>query len=205
MNRFLNLFCIVCFFLSGCGYRFDGARASNAETISVPYVVGDPEGMLTDELVRQLSASGRYRFVQGEGKYTLNVVVISDSNEKIGYRYDRKETGKLEKNLIPTESRRALSAEVSLLDNTTDAIVVGPIVISANSEYDYINSSSLRELGFREVDGRKERVIHFSLGQLDSIEGASDAVLTPLYRRLAQKIVDGISLSLNEISDEFAE
>jgi hypothetical protein len=48
--------------------------------------------------------------------------------------------------------------------------------------------NTLKELAFHDAQGKRKKTINFSLGQLDSVEGAQDAVLTPIYRQLAQKI-----------------
>jgi hypothetical protein len=50
----------------------------------------------------------------------------------------------------------------------------------------------MRDLSFVDPHHQLLSINTFSLGQLDSVEGAQDDVLTPLYRCLAQKIVDGI-------------
>jgi hypothetical protein len=162
--------------------------------VTVPYVQGDSDGSLTNELIRALAASGTFECVRQGGRYVLKVAVTADSSQRIGSRYDREDpSGKLKKNLIPTESRRTLTAEVSLIDAATDEILVGPAVVEACAEYDYVDSSSITDLSFVDPGGGRRTVINFSLGQLDSIEGAQDDASAPLYRRLAQKIVDSLT------------
>ncbi|HSW86234.1 MAG TPA: hypothetical protein VLG49_01905 [Rhabdochlamydiaceae bacterium] len=186
----LFLPCMILF--SSCGYRIDGPE-SGRSTITVPYVVGDSAGQLTNELVRMLSASGAFECVQNNGQYVLKVIVFSDGSDRIGYRYDRKDlSGKLKKNLMPVEGRRMISAEVSLINSATEEVEVGPVIVTADADYDYIDSDNLREVSMINSKGRRQSTISFSLGQLDSIEGAQDDVAVPLYRHLAQKIVDGM-------------
>lgn len=185
---------LIGLFLAACGYRFEDTVYTGSRTsISVPYVVGDFDGLLTDEVIRQLAASGHFEYVQEGGSLILNIIVTADTLDKIGYRYDRKdESGKREKNLIPTESRRNLSAEICLVEGGSDEVLMGPDLVHASADFDYVNSSTLKDLTFINQEGKRETVIFFSLGQLDSIEGAQDDVSIPLFRHLAQKIVDGL-------------
>jgi hypothetical protein len=178
---------------SSCGYHMDGSEDfEGRRTVTVPYVVGDSAGQLTNELIRQLSVSGVFECVQNSGQYILKVIVFSDGSDRIGFRYDRKNDGKLKKNLMPVEGRRTISAEVTLVNSATEEIEIGPVIVTADADYDYIDSNDLYEVAMVNSKGKVQSTISFSLGQLDSIEGAQDDVAVPLYRHLAQKIVDGI-------------
>jgi hypothetical protein len=180
--------------LSACGYRAEGGGSGHITTITVPYVQGDPEGELTDQLIKQLSASGRFEVVRHGGCLCLNVAIVDAANDRIGYQYSRDDTKqKRQKNLIATENRRLMTAEVTLVNTVSGEILLGPIPVKAFAEYDYIDSGSLRDLTFVNSQGKTKKTLTFSLGQLDSIEGAQDDVAVPLYRVLAQSIVDGIS------------
>ncbi len=187
----LTLTALVC---GGCGYRFEGSEQDgNAVTISVPYVNGDIEGQLNSELVKALSSSGRFDCVQNGGQYILEVSIIADSDDSIGYRYDRNPTsGKLRKNIVGTENRRTISAEMRLVDSYTRDILVGPQIVKGYSEYDYVDSNSIRDLTFINTHGVPQTVLNFSLGQLDSIEGAHDDSSIVAYRNLAQKVIDAM-------------
>jgi hypothetical protein len=44
--------------------------------------------------------------------------------------------------------------------------------------------------------------MQFSLGQLDSYEGAYDSVSRTLFRKLAEKITEGLIQKLLEISED---
>jgi hypothetical protein len=181
--------------VTGCNYRFEGKQSSvfSGTTISVPYIKGDFKGMLTDEVIRQLAASGQFTPVQSDGALLLKVTILSNSNQKIGYRHHRDDTtGRIRKRLMPTEDRCTITAEVMLFDEITDTLLIGPEVVSASGEYDYVDPDSIRELAFIDAQGRERVVLDFSLGQLDSIEGAQDDVAAPVFRALAQKIIDGI-------------
>ena len=188
INLFRNLKLLSLLSLSSCGYST--YQPDDKTTISIPYIQGDREGQLTAELTRQLTASGLYEIVSSQGDLVLHVSLIGDQNAIVGFRYDRsEESGKLEKNLMATENRRLLSATVTVSQLGKDVPLTGPITITGSGEYDYIDVSTLRELAFVSSSGKLEKAIDFSLGQLDSVEGAQDAVLTPAYSQLAKKIV----------------
>ncbi len=178
----------------GCGYRFQDEKLSEGPvTITVPYIRGDIEGQLNTELARILSSDPHFELRQNGGKVTLEVAVINDGNERIGYRYDRNpSSGKRRQNIIATESRRNLTVEVKLIDSYTHETIIGPVQVKARADYDYVDSNSVRDLTFTNSGGAAQTVIDFSLGQLDAIEGAHDDAAIPIYRQLAHKIVDGI-------------
>ncbi len=178
----------------GCGYRFDGEATEEGRiTLSIPYVNGDPDGLLTDELIRQCSASGVFEYMRDGGEYSLQVNVVKDENHRIGFRYDRNDTtGAVKSNLIPIEFRRVVAAEVMFVHCPTGEIAFGPEVVTGSGEYDTVNPSAVTDLTFINPLGVREKVIQFSLGQLDTPEGGQDNVRVPLYRDLAQIIVDGI-------------
>jgi hypothetical protein len=192
MKRFLLCSLVI---LSSCGYRFNPEEgpAEEVKTITVPYVRGDGEGFLTSELIRQLTDSGYFACVQSGGELILNAVIVSDDSERIGFRYDRHgPKAKKRHRLAPVENRRTVTVEITVLSGRTDAILLEPTRIAADTDYDYIDPNSLRDLVFVDTAGVPQRTIDFSLGQLDSIEGGQDGSSTLIYRILAQKIVDGL-------------
>lgn len=180
--------------LTGCGYHFEGSDVeSGPVTISVPYIKGDPEGMLSAELVKALSSSGQFDCVQLGGMLNLEVAIIAEGDDRIGYRFDRDPTsGHLRDNIVGTENRFTVSADVKLIDTYSNQILIGPLVVKAHNDYDYVDSNSIRDLTFFTPNGTPEKVLDFSLGQLDSIEGAHDDSYAVVFKHLAQKIVDGI-------------
>jgi hypothetical protein len=188
------LLAFICFCGSSCGYRLEEEELEDVGriSISVPFVKGDVDGQLTNAIVRELASTGSFRYVRDGGRYILLATVVQDHKEKIGYRYDREPKGKLEKNLVPTEGRRILGAQVSIQETRTGKILLGPTIVKASIEYDYVNSDNLADLTFFSPAGQRLTVLNFSLGQLDSIEGAEDNALDPLYRHMAQKIIDGL-------------
>jgi hypothetical protein len=65
-------------------------------------------------------------------------------------------------------------------------------VIKAFADYDYVDSNSIRDLTFRSGHHQHEKTLDFSLGQLDSLDGAHQDASAPIFRLAAQKIVDGL-------------
>lgn len=177
--------------LSSCGYHFEGGERT---TIAVPYVIGDQEGELTAALIRQISQSPTLSYSHGEGNWILNVKIINVSDERIGFRHDRSPvTEKLRKHLEGIEDRRRVTAEVVIISSSTEEIIYGPQIVSAEMDYDYVDPNSLKDLSVQGPNGKFFPVEGFSLGQLDTIDAAKSDCLRPLYRKLAQKIIDGIT------------
>lgn len=193
----MRFFLVCCSFLlcSGCGYRYAGMDGDPI-TISVPYIPGDVDGQLTNELVYQLGTSGYFVCTQTGGEYSLQVEILSDAEERIGFRYDRDNpSGKREKNLLGVEDRRTITAQVTLVQRVSDKEVVGPCEVTASVEYDYTDPGSPQDLLF----AKKEPIMPFSLGQLDSQEGAHDDAARPLFRKLALQIVAGLAAQVGKL------
>lgn len=153
-------------------------------------------------MISELNRTGLYEYVSSNGEVELKVALVGHSDEIIGFRYDRTEKkGRIELNLMATENRSHVAAEVSLFRASEDQPILGPIVVTASAEYDYIDVNSLRELAFTNSQGKREKVIDFSQGQLDSIEGAHDNALAPTYDALAKKIAAVIQRAYFEKSD----
>jgi hypothetical protein len=183
-------------FLLGCGYHFEGSQPQEeVVSVSIPYIKGDREGLLGAELVKALSASGLFDYDQSSAEFTLQVAIIADGDDRIGFRFDRDATtGKLRDNIIGTENRRSVSAQVTVINAHTQEVVLATQVVSAIADYDYVDSNSIRDLTFIEPNGTPQKVLDFSLGQLDSVEGGHDDSSFLIYRLLAQKIVEGLLL-----------
>lgn len=182
--------------LTSCGYRYT-SQEDSVRTISIPYILGDPDALLNNELVYQLSSSGEFSCLLSGGDFILQVVLLSDTKERIGFRYDRDNpSGSLEKNLLGVEDCRSIVAMVSLVERTSGKVILEPSEVRASVDYDYTDPGSPRDLLF----AKSEPIMPFSLGQLDSHEGAHDDAARPLFRQLSQKIVMGLVSKLPEIS-----
>jgi hypothetical protein len=173
--------------LSSCGYKT--ISSEDRPTLSIPYVRGDEEGFLTSAVISEMNRTGLYEYVSSGGELELKIALVGNSEEVIGYRYDRSEKkAHLQQNLLATENRRHAAAEITLYRASEDQPFLGPVIVTASAEFDYIDVSTIRELAFITPSGKREKIIDFSEGQLDSVEGAQDNVLSPLYDDLAKKI-----------------
>ncbi|HSX25766.1 MAG TPA: LPS assembly lipoprotein LptE [Chlamydiales bacterium] len=180
-------------FLAGCGYRWQPEYpCSERPTITVPFVRGDEDGSLTNEIIRALSTSGLADVRHSGGDYRLQVTMKDSQFETIGYRRDRQKiTGEIKKNLLACEGRKTLNIEAILFQG--EQIAYGPYQISAQADYDYVDGDSLQDLTFISATGVFTTVLPFSLGQLESNETAQEAATRPIYAKIAQKIVDALS------------
>lgn len=176
------IFLLLLALCSCSSYKFgDGGLASKYETLSVPFVQGDWDGDLTSALIEQIARSGVYHYQKEGGAVILNVKVTNIWDENIGYRYYRNKEDRLKREIIPTETRINSTAEVSLVESATNAIVLGPVRLTASVDFDH------------DYYTMRDATNVFSLGQLNDFDSAYDAVYRPLNRALAQKIVDFIN------------
>lgn len=169
------------FFLVSCGYYFSPAGAlSSYKTISIPYVKNDIDGRMTAALIKVISAESGLQYEKCAGDLTLLVEMLEFENENIGYRFDRKDNGKLRHSIIPTETRLIVVAQVTLIDNATSERLAGPAKLTATVDFDH------------DYEKTRNGINVFSLGQLTDYDEAYDAAFQPLYRVLSQKIADFI-------------
>ena len=177
--------------LASCGYRVD---QSNAVSVDIPFFKQDTDGMLTTRVISELSRTGAYYYSEKSPKYELRGEIVSSSTDNIGYQYRRKDAStKLEDRLVPNEGRRTVKAKITLIDLASGAPVYGPVTIEASSDFDFVDPDNYYDLTFEPPGAPTESVLDFSLGQLDSREGASISSLDPAYRALAERIADTLS------------
>ena len=179
----------------GCGYQWERQfPEGNRPIISVPFVRGDEDGSLTAEIISRLESSGLAKVSTANGNYRLVLTILGNCKNQIGYRRDRQKIkSHIQKNLVSAELRKTMDVEVTLFHGTTEDIAFGPYKISAWSDYDYVDGDSYQDLTFPGPKGEPILVLPFSLGQLEDVESAELAAAKPLYRKLAQKIIDVIS------------
>lgn len=180
----------LCFYLCsflfvGCGYHLQG---NENLSILVPYVQGDYDGAFTDELVRQVAILSPYKIGGGDSHYRLEAKIVTDRQDVIGYEYDHQDY-KLYNRLVSNEERRLIEVEVTLIEQATGKVLLGPEKVMAGVEYDFVDPESLPDVL---VTPTMQSTLSFSLGQLDSVEGARAGALASLYRKLAQKIASGL-------------
>jgi len=177
MLKVLILSCI----LTSCGYTMSPSdRVDVRRGINVPFVVGDIDGQMTQELVKELATRGSLVNQNHSSPLTLSVELLEIRDENVGFRYDRKKGGKLTHSIIPVETRVYAKAKVSVTDTCTE---LGPVIIEA--WYDYDNDYYYSQNG----------VNVFSLGELSDYETAREAAKKPLYKVLAKKITDYVLVS----------
>ena len=181
------------FLCVACGYQVaqDGGVYS-AQTIFVPYVKNDIDGRLTDALIKAVDLSNQFVYARNGG-WILEAQIISDQTENIGYQYDRKPvTGKRIDRLVPNEACRLVKVRFSLIQRATGQSVYGPIDVVQGADFDFADPDSLRDTSFIDIENIRRSSLFFSLGQFDSMAGAKEDVVTPLYWALAKKIVLGV-------------
>lgn len=169
--------------LVGCGYRLGSNDfLERYQTISIPYMECDQDGIFTAALVHHLSISAPLRYVVTGGDLCLKTRLICPKEENIGFRYDIEKGGlRLAPWLIPTEARLWVSAEIELIDRLSGESLIGPLVVSVYIEFDH------------EYYLSRNGVNVFSLGQVNDIREANDAAQIPLAKDLAKKIVDTVT------------
>mgnify|MGYP000087180368 CR=1 FL=1 len=69
------------------------------------------------ELVHSLTAASLIDYVDQGGMFSLEVKILADGDERIGFRFDRDPvSGKRRDNIVGVENRRALAIEIQLVD-----------------------------------------------------------------------------------------
>ncbi len=178
--------------LSSCGYQW--TPKEDRFTVSVPFVEGDEDGALTQELIWALSRSGLAKVQNQDAHYRLEVAIVESKSDTVGFRRDKQIIkGKTRKNLLASEARKTVAVEVSLFEGGAEEPVLGPFRVAADADYDYVDGDSIQDLTFTDSSGQLVTVLPFSLGQLEPTESAQEAATKPLYRSLAQKVIDVIS------------
>ena len=183
-NSKLFLFVLGLFFFSSCGYRFgQGQLDQTYRSISIPYVIGDQDGILTATLIKQFSDSSFLQYANCQADLCLVVKILDIYDENIGFRFDRKREGRLARSIIPTETRLTIEVELTLSESSSGKILRGPIKLQSCIEFDHDYYSS------------RDAVNAFSLGQLTDYDEAYDAAQKPLNDAIAKKIVDYVCQS----------
>ena len=183
MNK--ALYALVFCTLISCGYHFHSIDKS---TIEVPYVEGDFDGRFTSLIVKTLSSKG-FSCVNTDGNKRLLVKILDKQESQIGYMHDRNDDGSIRRNILPTECRETMKVEC-ILETGDGKEIFGPFTVTSDSDLDFIEQKSPRELSFVDISGVRQRVLNFSLGQLEARENAKEAAADPLYKSLAEKIAE---------------
>jgi hypothetical protein len=162
-------------------------------TLSIPFIKGDKDGMFSKCLTQQIALAGIGEFSSRNTRYEIHVSLSPDQLERIGFRYDREPNGTFKPNIIGTETRKNVVATVELYDLLYDKVVFGPQTFKAQGDFDYVDSDNIADMSFLNSQGQRNLVFSYSLGQLNTIEGAQDAVSASIYTELSKHIVDELA------------
>ncbi len=177
------LLCLIMVTLTACGYRWGrGEILERYSTVCVPYAAGDEKGLFTAALVRAVTTRGSLRYASSGADLTLKVCLFAPDDFNIGFIYapDRNDGG-TSKVTTANEARLTMKAQVSLIDRRSGTCLFGPLEIWASLDYDF------------ESDLGNVNDNSFSLGQFEMHNMAQDAAFPPLYKLLAEKIVDYVN------------
>jgi hypothetical protein len=181
--------CLILFLLTGCAYHY--AFYENSYSLHVPYVTGDEKGILTNEIIRALSSGSTHAYLnEDQAQILLKIEIVEKNYNTIGFQQVMAKD-QPKKSLVPIEERTFLKAKVHL-ENKQGCPLIDPYYISAYYDYDFVQQDDYNDLSFVNNEGIRETVLKFSLGELESLPSAQEAAVVPLYRKLAQKIIDSL-------------
>lgn len=196
MIKKLILLSVTSLVLNSCHYHVVNTKTDH--TVGVPFVPGDKDGLLTKAIIQEISTSSFGEFRSRNTRYELIVKLEPDMTERVGYRYDRLADGTLRPNIIGTETRRTITISYELVDTLYDKVVFGPKSTSAFADFDYLDTDNIADMSFVNPLGQRILAFNYSLGQLNTIEGATDASLTSIYRILSKNIADELALYFSD-------
>lgn len=176
MLKILN-FLLLSLLATSCGWHLVAPQGQeNRYTVNIPYVYGDGDGSMTSHLVKEIEKQSSFRYVHDGGEITLKVELLDNKSENIGYRFDPDKLYDGKHKTIPSETRRKILAQVTVIDTNSQKVLLGPSHILTSVEFDhqYYNLS--------------HNINRFSLGQLTDVDTTYDVVDIPLYRALSRDI-----------------
>ncbi len=178
--------------LTACGYHAAGASGNqNAQLVSIPLIREDDDGVLRNSLARAIATSGKFRYTSDVAPYELLIKFENNYTDTIGYEWDvNAATGGEVKRLYPDEGRKTIVALVTLQDCKTKEPLLKPFKVSSQVSYDFVNPSALKDIEFTDLYGSKQSSLQYSLGQLDSEEGARAEASYAAFQDLAGKIAE---------------
>lgn len=197
MKKVLS-FILIAALCSSCRYQSSKILLNGDSVIetSIPTINKDPNGYFRNYLAREMAYTNGLYYKEDHAKYKLLVTVTEDTKTKITYMWDRDPvTNKDLRVFYPTEDSRECIAKVELLDSKTGKAVIAPFFVKASADYDYVNPTVRQAVEFTTPSDGTQSVLQYSLGQLDSLEGADKESFNPIYNKLAKKIVARLSRS----------
>lgn len=186
----------LAFGLTSCGYQSVAyqLRSKEKAEVSIPLIQGDENGSLRYDLAKQLSQVPGFRYSSDvKAQYRLDVKILQDASETIGYVWDEDPiTGAFIKRLYPNEKRHKLKVSVSLFDTVSNKIVVPTFQIEDTVDFDFVNPTALKNIEFKDIQGNRQSVLQYSLGQLDSEEGAKQESFEPLSKSISDQMIQAL-------------
>jgi hypothetical protein len=182
-------------FLAGCGYHHYPTSAQYK--FDVPFIKGDKDGQLTASVIKSLSKSPFLQYDPSQPQILITANIDSAEAEQIGYQYRMKDNdSEVQDRLVPNEGRR--SVIVTFQIKTPQDSEPYKMVVEGNSDYDFVDPDSFKALAFNAPNGELVTVLAFSLGQLDSEEGAKLASFSPCYGQVAAKFSERLSRYISQ-------
>lgn len=199
-----SVFITVLLALACTSCRYQAASLNiNGDAVvetSIAVIKKDPQGYLRNYLAREMATTGSLYYKDTNAKYTLKVSIEEDTNSKITFLWDRNPvTNENLKVFYPSEGMHEVVAKIELVDTQTGDAVIEPFFLNASADYDFVNPTVRNSVQFRDALGGEESILQYSLGQLDSEEGAKEASYNPVYQRLAKKIVNRLIRSSGKV------
>ncbi len=197
MNKVLSLMLIAAL-CSSCKYQSSKVDLNGDSVIetSIPTIKKDPNGYFRNYLAREIAYANGLYYKEDNAKYKLLVTVTEDTKSKITYMWDRDPVTNTNLGVFyPIEDSRECIAKVELVDGKTGKAVIPAFFVKASADYDYVNPTVRQAVEFSTPSDGNQSVLQYSLGQLDSLEGADKESFNPIYNKLAKKIVARLSRS----------
>lgn len=179
MFRRIIVIIIICCLNSSCGYHFLN-KTNVPYTIFIPYIEGDMDGNLTNILIQRIANLGYFTPVSGASDFIIQARIKSNVIDAIGFQFTPKNR---DRNIIANENRHTIEIEFSILSGKTQEKLFGSYFIKESIDYDFLDQYPCKDCSQRE-----ESTVHFSLGQLDSREGALSSSTAPLFHKITDKI-----------------
>ncbi len=178
--------------LISCSYNWD--IPEDPICLSIPLIEKDTKGAFTKALVQKVSASPYFCYAFQKAPLRLKVNLVEERTEKIGFQREKERSSNRAIRLLrPVENRDTLLVEVSLV-SASDKTVWGPFLLQESVDYDYADGDAVNDLAFTDQTGQRQTTLQFSLGQLEGLFPAKRAAKKRLYQKMAQKIVETLSL-----------
>lgn len=176
MRNWLAGFILLTF--TACGYQVgDNGLLSSYKTVSVPYIQGDVTGALTTAVIDEISSLGSTAYVLSSADLELKMEVKESRSENTGYQFPKDVSE--DNRLVASQKREEMLLSIELVDTRTGEALFPTHYLTAGTEYSFLP-----------IGRAEENILQFSLGQLDSQEGAMDFSSLNLNQQMAQKVVE---------------